>query len=191
MLIAISAPIVVVLIALASNSIAFVPVVVFCLLISVSTTMGFVRFISLSMSVSTITVPLTMAVAFLATSWMALTVVLYYNHYLARGLTTKKATINTIKSSLPPCVLWWISFMAPCIGIFVFSANKLSVANALCVAVAFTVAFLVTMTVIPAMTGLFKTFFSVSGILPCFGFCRSRHVMGEYEEVNKIRSSFL
>lgn len=190
--IAISFPLIVVIVALATSSTVFAVSTMGSLAIGsmVSVVLSVCILGGTGFEVSVYSPALFLATSMLTGGWCALIVTNNFGRYLTRGLDNTRAALQAMSTSVFPLALWWVCYFCWALGVFIFSEDT-TCTNAVGLAITVTVSTVVPLTFLPALFGSLGSFFTISGIVPCVGSCRTRKLVEDCEEVNKIRNSFL
>lgn len=160
-------------------------------MVSTAISMGFIKYLSMGgIEVSSYTPPIVLALTIFTTTWNTTIVVCNFIQYLSRGFDNAKAALNSMALSVQAIIFMWWCFVSPSVAMIILMSGVMR-SNALFCLIAATVSAAVPLTFVPALLGSAGSFFTISGVIPCLEVCRTRHILEEYEEVNKIRNSFL
>lgn len=189
---AISFPLITVIVALATSSTIFVVSTMVSLVIGgvISIVVSVCALGGTGFSVSVYSPALFLATSMLTGGWCALVVTNNFGRYLTRGFDNTRAALLATSSSLNPLGLWWVCHFCWTLGMAIF-CEKAVFSNALGLAITVTISTVVPLTFLPSLFGSLGSFFTISGIVPCIESCRARRLVDDCEEVNKIRNSFL
>lgn len=190
--IAIAFPLIVVIIAVTTFSLIFVVSTMASLTVGsmVSLTLSVCVLGGAGLKVSVYSPVLFFSTAMLTGGWGALVVTHNFERFLTRGLDNTRAALQAASTSAFSLALWWVCYFCWTLGVVVFGKST-GLTNALGLAITVTVSTLVSLTFLPALFGSLGSFFTISGIVPCVESCRTRKLVEDCEEVNKIRNSFL
>ena len=190
--IAISFPFIVVIVALATSSTVFALSTMASLAIGgmVSVVLSVCVLGGIGLEVSVYSPALFLAASMLTGGWCALIVTNNFGRCLTRGLDNTRAALQATSASAFPLALWWVCHFCWALGAVIFSEDTART-NAAGLALTVTVSVVVPLTLLPALFGSLGSFFTLSGVVPCAGPWRTRKLVEDCEEVNKIRNSFL